>query len=236
MFNKFLTIALLFAMISIMNMAAQGMYDDESKSFRFGFSLGMNVMDFGIQNSEKANEDGQVYYADVSELKPGFSVGIVTDMLISRYFNLRFNPTLHFGERELNYGYKGIPADKIFKQNVPSVPMSFPLYLKYSSERYGNLRPYLIGGAGVYFDLGRKTDQPLYLNVFDVFAEFGVGCDIYFSFFKLAPELKFALGFSDMLVPMTDERAANLKPQDRIKTEAISKLTSRLITLTFNFE
>jgi hypothetical protein len=234
MFNK--TTIILFLSLLLFNgsILSQGRYDDDSKPFRFGFSLGLNAFDFDIQNSEKVI-DGNVYQADVSNLKPGFSVGVITDMLLSRYLNLRFTPTLHFGERELNYGYVGMAEADRFTQNIPSVPISFPLYLKYSSERYGNIRPYLIGGGGIYFDLGQKKDEPIYLRTFDVFAEFGVGCDIYFSFFKLAPELKFALGFNDMFVPL-DERAATLNPNDEKKSLAISKLSSRLITLTFNFE
>jgi hypothetical protein len=223
-------------LVTTLNTSAQGRYDDDSKLFRFGFSLGMNAFDFGIENSLKPI-DGKIYYADVSKLKPGFSVGIVTDMLVSRYLNLRFTPTLHFGERELDYGYDGISENDKFSQNVPSVPMSFPIYLKYSSERYGNLRPYLIGGGGVYFDLGQNKDNPLYLQTFDVFAEFGVGCDIYFSFFKLAPELKFALGFGDMLGPIIENpEYPNVNIEKKKVNLPISKLTSRLITLTFNFE
>ena len=237
MFNKIRNIALFLILSTTINVAAQNKYDDDSKLFRFGFSLGLNAFNFGIENSGLVQNDGQIYYADVSKLKPGFSVGIVTDMLVSRYLNLRFTPTLHFGERELIYGYKEIADKDKFSQNVPSVPMSLPIYLKYSSERYGDLRPYLIGGGGVYFDLGQKKDQPLYLNTFDVFAEFGVGCDIYFSFFKLAPELKFAIGFRDLLVPLTDRSVVNpIDPRDEKKTLSISNLSSSLITLTFNFE
>ncbi|MDX9920862.1 MAG: outer membrane beta-barrel protein [Paludibacter sp.] len=223
-----LTLLLIF---TVLNAAfAQGGYDDDSRMFRFGFSLGLNTLDFGIKNSLK-NIDGEVYYADVSTLKPGFSVGIVSDMLLHRYLNLRFTPTLHFGERELSYSNK--MGDKKYSVVVPSVPLSLPFYLKYSAERYGDLRPYLIGGGGVYFDLGQNKEKPVYLRTSDTFVEFGVGCDIYFSFFKLAPELKFAIGFNDVFNPNPN---TNILPEDKLKNLALSKLTSRMLTLTFNFE
>ena len=192
--------------------------------------MGLNTLDFGITNSLQ-NIDGEVYYADVSTLKPGFSVGIVSDMLLHRYLNLRFTPTLHFGERELSYSNE--MGDKKYSVVVPSVPLSLPFYLKYSAERYGDLRPYLIGGGGVYFDLGQNKEKPVYLRTFDTFVEFGMGCDIYFSFFKLAPELKFAIGFNDVFNPNPN---TNILPEDKLKNLALSKLTSRMLTLTFNFE
>lgn len=228
--NKRFLISIILASAVLSSVFSQGGYDDDSKPFRFGFSLGLNTLDFGIKNSLQ-EIDGEVYYAEVSNLKPGFSVGIVTDMLLHRYLNLRFTPTLHFGERELTYGNES--GDKKYSVLVPSVPLTLPFYLKYSSERYGDLRPYLIGGGGVYFDLGQNKEKPVYLRTFDTFVEFGVGCDIYFSFFKLAPELKFAIGFNDVFYPNPNP---NILAEDKLKNIALSKLTSRMITLTFNFE
>ncbi|MBP6610759.1 MAG: outer membrane beta-barrel protein [Paludibacter sp.] len=209
-------------LILVLNVRAQNSYHGDEKPIHFGFSLGFNTMDFGIAPSN---------VADVSTLIPGFSVGIVSDLLISRYLNLRFTPTLHFGEREISYVNKTLAPIR-----VSSIPMSVPLYIKLSAERYGNLRPYLIGGGGVYFDLGRNADKPILLRSFDPFVEVGVGCDIYFSFFKLAPELKFALGFNNMLTPIDERNTGLLSDADKEYTKVLNKLTSRLITLTFNFE
>lgn len=230
--NKKIKLALLL-IFTVLNAAfAQGGYDDDSRMFRFGFSLGLNTLDFGIKNSLQ-EINGEVYRAEVSSLKPGFSVGIVSDMLLHRYLNLRFTPTLHFGERKLNYSNES--GDKKDSVVIPSVPLSLPVYLKYSSERYGDLRPYIIGGGGVYFDLGQNKEKPVSLRTFDTFVEFGVGCDIYFSFFKLAPELKFAIGFNDMFYRNPNPNP-NILDKDKLKNDALKKLTSRMLTLTFNFE
>lgn len=214
--------------------SAQNSYFSDDEAFHFGFSLGFNTMDFGVGTS-MALIDGKRYQVDVSTLKPGFSVGIVTDMLISRYFNLRCTPTLHFGERELTYLPVGSGTERT-SIVVPSVPICVPLYLKYSAERYGNLRPYLLVGGGVSFDMGTNKEKPIYLKPFDVYAEFGVGCDIYLSFFKLAPELKFAIGNNDLFIPLEQRDAGMLSESDKKYSLALSKLTSRVVTLTFNFE
>ncbi len=215
---------LVLSVVTLNGIYAQNSYHGDEKPLHFGFSLGFNTMDFGVSA-------GGGYQADVSSLKPGFSVGIVSDLLLSRYLNLRFTPTLHFSEREISFQNDALPAI-----SITSVPMSFPVYLKFSSERSGNVRPYLLAGGGVYFDLGRNNDKAILLRTFDPFVEFGVGCDIYFSFFKLAPELKFALGFNNMLTPWDEREVGSLSTEDKKYSDALTKLTSRLITLTFNFE
>jgi len=227
-------------------------YVDE-KLIHFGFSLGFNNMDFGVTESgstldmySKARSTsgdpiytliGQgVYHASVSTLSPGFSVGLITDLRINRYLNLRFAPTLNFASRELRFseiGTSGINhGDTI---HISSTPICLPIYLKYSAERKDNYRPYLIWGVGTYYDLSSSDVNPyLQLNKIDFYTEFGVGCDIYFSFFKLCPELKFCIGLGNN--NMLNNQPTLKKPEDMVYTKAISRLTSRMLTLTFNFE
>lgn len=200
-------------------------YVDEN-FIHFGFSLGLNTMDFGVTATSDSVD------ARVSTLKPGFSVGIISDLRLNRYLNLRFTPTLHFGERQL-YFYPRRNNDSI---SITSIPISLPIYLKYSSERKGNFRPYLICGGGISIDLATNKENPVLLKPVNLFAEFGVGCDIYFLFFKLAPEIKYSIGFNNIFVPL-DQRDSGQMSADKQKFSlALSKLTSRMLTLTFNFE
>lgn len=196
----------------------------DEKTVHFGFALGLNFMDFAVIPSS-VNEN-----ISVTTIIPGFSVAAITDLRLNRYLNLRFTPTLMLNQRNLNY------ADST-TANLLSVPLYLPIYLKYSSERKHNFRPYLIAGGGAWIDWGRNKEKTVLLKPFDALLELGVGCDIYFPFFKLAPELKFSFGLNNMLTPL-DERDAGalLNPQTIKQTESIHKLTTRMITLTFNFE
>jgi len=199
----------------------------DDKLFHFGFSLGLGVFDFGVTPT-----DVKVSDVRVSRMNPSLSVGIVSDLRLNRYFNLRFTPTLMFGERILTYKSSTGPS---FTTSVSSIPICMPLYLKYSAERKKNYRPYLLWGGGAYLDLGRNSDNPVLLKPLDFYTEFGVGCDLYFSFFKLAPELKFALGFNNVLTPY-DERNTGNSEDNKLYSVPLSKLTSRMLTLSFNFE
>ncbi len=196
----------------------------DDKSVHFGFSLGVNFMDFAVIPTNYENN------VNVSSLIPGFSVGAISDFRLSKNLNFRITPTLMLNQRILNYTDES-------KADLLSVPMYIPFYLKYSSVRTGNFRPYLIGGAGFWMDWGRNKEKTVLLKPFDVLVEAGIGTNIYFSFFKLAPEIKFAFGFNNMLTPL-DQRDAGalLNPQTIQHTESINKLTTRMVTLTFHFE
>lgn len=195
----------------------------DDKLIHFGFSLGLNFMDFAVVPTE-ADKD-----VSVTSLTPGFSVGAISDLRLSRHFNLRFTPTLNLGQRTLTYTDSS-------KVDVLSVPLYLPLYLKYSSERNGNIRPYVIAGGGIWWDWGRNKEKPVLLKQFDTMLEAGVGCDIYFSFFKLSPELKFSIGMNNMLVPLAQRDAGMISEQNKIYSESLKKLTTKMITLSFNFE
>ena len=198
----------------------------DDKLLHFGFSLGINSMDFRVTTTSDS------VGARVSTLSPGFSVGIISDLRLNRYLNLRFTPTLHFGQRQLNY-FPRVKGDSVL---ITSIPISLPVYLKYSAERKGNFRPYLIAGGGMSIDLATNKENPVLLKPVNLFAEFGVGCDIYFLFFKLAPELKYSIGFNDIFVPLSQRDSGQVPASKQRFSQALNKLTSRMLTLTFNFE
>lgn len=198
----------------------------DDKLLHFGFSLGINSMDFGVTTTSDS------VGARVSTLSPGFSVGIISDLRLNKYLNLRFTPTLHFGQRQLNY-FPKVKGDSVL---ITSIPISLPVYLKYSAERKGNFRPYLIAGGGMSIDLATNKENPVLLKPVNLFAEFGVGCDIYFLFFKLAPELKYSIGFNDIFVPISQRDSGQVPASKQRFSQALNKLTSRMLTLTFNFE
>ncbi|MDR2824279.1 MAG: PorT family protein [Prevotellaceae bacterium] len=213
-------------------MAQNNPYVDE-RALHFGFFVGLNSFDFGIK-AGNTKFDGVKYAVADARLKPGFTVGVITDFRLHDYWNLRINPSLQFAERELTY--KNLTTNELTRNNILSVPICVPVYLKYSAERIGNYKPYLIGGVGVSYDLARDEEKPVLLRPFDFYIEFGVGCDFYFSFFKFAPELKFAIGLNDMLTPLDQRNSGFISDVDRKYTNMLNRLTSRMITLVFNFE
>ncbi len=202
----------------------------DNKVFHWGFSLGLNFMDLATPES-RDTINGDVYHVRQSFLMPGFSVGFITDVRLSKHLNLRFTPTLHFGNNTLKYQTESGKKDST---DILRLPISLPLYLKWSAEREANYRPYLIAGGGVSFDIGADESKPLLQKSLDYFIELGAGCDIYFQWFKLCPQLTYSIGFNNILVPVSER--PDLPQHDHFYTTAMSKMLSRQITLTFNFE
>ena len=201
------------------------------KWLHLGFHVGVHAQDLLLTNSGVATESGEIWLAEIPSYSPGFSVGVIADMYMNPYFNLRFLPTIHFGDKKFKFMEQH--SGETFETNVRSSYVSLPLDVKYSALRLNNYRPYLIGGVFGALDIGRKKGNPILLKGRDFGLEFGIGCDIYLPYFKLCPELKFSFGLVDLLEKNRDD----LVDQDLMKyTDALTKATSRMVTLTFNFE
>jgi hypothetical protein len=217
----------------------------DDKLFHFGFQLGINFASFGVTDSEIPQTNPitgvtEIYHARVSSILPGFHVGFVTDLRLCSYLNLRFCPGLAFSQRTLSYiSESGTPVrsksgqfrDKI---DVLSIPITIPLYLKFTAMREMNYRPYIIAGGGFEYNVYRDAEQPVLLKGPDYFVEVGVGCDIYFRWFKFCPQISYKIGFANILTPADQNNF--LTPDNRFYSTALTKLTSRMLCITFNFE
>ncbi len=205
-------------------------YDD--KFFHFGFSLGLNVMDFTITPSQAFLVSDSLY-PEVSILNPGINIQIVTNLKSGKYFDVRFLPGVSFGQRVIRY-YKNqvIYNDR---QRLESSFLEFPLLLKYKGDRLNNVRPYVIGGLNFRYDLAGKKEfddqKPVYIRLKrpDLYYELGAGMDFYLTYFKLSIELKMSNGIGNVLV----KEAAPGHPEFY---NTIEKLKSQIWVLAFHFE
>mgnify|MGYP002622201414 CR=1 FL=1 len=238
---------ILFALLPATLFGQQAMnrpYVDE-KLVHFGFSLGVNLMSFYtpetldplsgmiISGNSVRVFANEVFHTRVSTMLPGFSVGFITDLRMTRYLSLRFTPQLHFGQRIINYRAESGHFDRL-STDVLSLPITIPLEIKWSAEREGNFRPYIIAGGGFSYNFGQDKKKPILLKPFDYFVQFGAGIDLYFEWFKLCPEIKYQIGFNNVLTP-SHERV-ELQPQEFFYSDALQRLNSHMITIVFNFE
>ncbi|MDH6342042.1 hypothetical protein M2480_000422 [Parabacteroides sp. PFB2-12] len=203
----------------------------DMKLYHLGFHVGLHSQDMILTHSGLM-ENGETWFAEIPSYNPGFSVGVIGDMYLSPYFNLRVVPTLHFGDKTFMFREKETGEE--FRTDIRANYLTLPVNIKYSALRLNNYRPYLIGGVYGQMDIGRKKGNPLLMKGFDFGVEFGVGCDIYLPFFKLCPEIKFCFGLGDML----DKKRSDLKDDLNLMkyTNALSRASSRMVVITFNFE
>lgn len=221
----------------------------DDKLIHFGFFLGVDMLSYHIQENDSITQlsmpgaDGHVYHPRTMAVGAGFQVGFITDLRLNKYLNLRFSPSLHFGERTITYksytndDIKGIacPGNK---PSVLTIPISIPLQLKWSAERLKNYRPYVTVGGGIEVECFRDKELVILHNPLDAFVSAGFGCDFYFRWFKLSPEIRYQIGFLDAHVPTseTQDHAWGLSISDYFYSNAIKHMTHQKLSIIFNFE
>ncbi len=163
---------------------------------------------------------------------PGFVIGFITRYRLTDHLEMRATPSLVFADRSLSYAY-ATPAQDITKQ-VQTTMVDLPLSIKLKSDRIEDFRAYLIGGVKYSMSIGssRSSDatfalqEKLVKNVSGFASyEIGMGCDIYFEFFKLSPEIKLSNSMGNVLLP-----------ENHPFSSPISKLSLHTIMFSLYFE
>ncbi len=232
----FIAILLLCLSLSSIAQKRHGMpnlqkYDKQR--FHFGFALGFNQFDFTMRSKANLAEYDSLMKIFTSPLS-GFNLGIVTNLRLGEYFDLRFIPGLSFGDRVLNYSIKYYDGTEFTTyKNIESVYLDFPLMVKFKSSRMHNVRAYVIGGMQYSRDLisnARKqatNPREVYLKIYpdDFQAQAGVGFDFYLTYFKFSTELKMSFGLNNIL-----------KWESNMYATSVTSLESRIIQISFLFE
>lgn len=206
----------------------------DKKPFHFGFTLGYNLFDYRISSKPDLAEYDSLMVINTHAMS-GFSLGIVTNLRLGKYFDLRFIPGLSFGDRYINYTIRyGDGSELVTAKNVESVYLEMPILFKYKSSRMlNNIRAYVLAGGQYTFDMisAKKKKAPengevvLKLNPHDVQAQVGVGFDFYCTYFKFTTELKMSFGFLNMLVP-----------EDNMYATSVTSLKAKNLQISFIFE
>jgi hypothetical protein len=233
-------------------------YDEEP--YHFGFILAYNEMIYTLDPKEKfqfidqkdkwpspeidfnSDDVENIYLYDIrSQRVPGFTVGIIGNLRLAQYFDLRFIPSISFGERKMDYGVNLIKEnDSIsiyFTKSIHSTFVEFPLQVKYRSKRLNNVAAYLIGGINPKIDLasqkksteddgnGNMSVVNLTTKRFDFAMEVGAGFDFYNQWFKFGIEVKMSYGMLNII-----------KDEAYIYTSCLDKLKNKMFQLSFTFE
>lgn len=201
------------------------------RRLHYGFFVGTHLQDMEFVNNGFVTENGETWYADIPNYNPGFSVGVLADLRLGKYFSLRAIPTMHFGQNSVIFREQN--SGETSKQSIKTTYIALPLHVKYAAERFNNYRPYITAGVSPMFNLTVKKQQQLLLKKFDCMIEVGFGCDFYLPFFKLIPELKFAFSVLDVLRKDRND----LLDANYIKfTQSVDKVVSKMIVLSLYFE
>jgi len=169
--------------------------DDEL--LHFGFSFHYIQADYKI---ELAKDWGNTGYKSIySPFSNNVGLGLLADLKLTENLNLRFSPNLTFLNVEIiTEKPTEEKRNRIHRSNI-----ELPLLLKFKSDRKGNLRGYLVGGGQSAINVSpskRYTPkEDIITNGVYLAYTVGIGFDIYFDFFKMAPEIRWTQSIGNLI-------------------------------------
>jgi len=200
-----------------------------NKRLYFGIMLGFNSSNFKITHSEEfIGQDADSVKSVSSSRGPGFNLGIITNLRLSKYFDLRLIPILALGDKEINYLMLGNGTEK---KTIQFINIEFPLEVRFKSHPLKDVRLYVLTGLKYIVDLNsnaesRTKGDQVRVGRHDLAYELGFGIQFFFPLFILSPELKIANGFINLHVP----------EEPLIYSRVIDKMFSRAIMFSLHFE
>ncbi len=207
----------------------------DQKKIHYGYFLGTNKYDFKFEYIDSYYKD--LMYKDISVVqKNGFNVGLIGDLRINNYFNLRFEPGLYYNQRELIYPeFPEFERESDRLREIKSTYIHLPLYLKINAKRINNFRPFILTGISTDFNLSsnEKNSDDNASNVFRSTTqsynyELGVGFEFYLYYFKFSPSFRGIFSFQNELISDTQENSP--------WTGKIVNMFSRGVSLIITFE
>lgn len=211
---------------------AKGNYnflDFQQKPYYFGITLAYNSSNFKVLRSKDFIMSDSINTVE-SVTGPGFNLGIVTNLKIGDYFDLRFLPTLSFAERKIEYT-RNSRQFPFSDRPVQSVFVEMPFHVRYKSAPYQDKRLFMIAGVKYSFDVAsdsraRNSEELVRVSPTDFAVEVGAGVQFFLPYFIFSPEIKFSRGIGNMLIFDNSLEEANV----------LEKILSRTFTVSLHFE
>lgn len=198
----------------------------DKQRVHWGYFLGFNIYDFKIDYINTPNADILV------KRTTGFNVGLVGNLRLHEHIDLRFEPGLYYSQRDLTF--PGFAKKLDAEREVRSTYIDFPLLVKFSSLRTGNVRPYLVGGVSATLNLASNSksiddnlQQRFRVNPWTQNYQIGFGVDLYLEYFKFSPSIRGVFSLNDELIRDNDPNSP--------WTGNIKSMQSRGIFVNFTF-
>lgn len=202
--------------------------DFQQKPYYFGITLGYNSSNYRIYHSKNFIRNDSFARAE-SVTGPGFNLGIVSNLKIGEYFDIRFLPTLSFAEHSIRYSPAG--TGRVLSRPIESVLVELPFHVRYKSATYHDFRLFVIGGVKYSFDVAsdsrtRQAAGLVKIAPTDFQVEYGAGIQFFFPYFIFSPEIKVSQGLNNVLIY-----------NDKLEQSTVlEKVLSRTFTLSLHFE
>lgn len=205
--------------------------DHDDKPFHFGINLGFNKSHFLVSHHPRFLQYDTINVVE-SINSAGINLAWLVNYRLSNHWGIRLHPLdLTFSEKAFLYDEKYGDDGALVTKKVQSITLSFPIQMKFSSDRINNFKVFTIGGIKFDYDLAsnagaRKAENLIKLKKMDLSVETGIGFHFYFPVFVLTPEIKYSNGLFNL-----HSRDENLR-----YSNVIDKINSKMITFSLTVE
>lgn len=201
----------------------------DKKPISWGYYFGINSFDFDFDYLEE-QADIQV------DRSIGFNVGLIGNLRLSEYIDLRTEPGLAITQRNLIYEQEPrFENERDLSREVSSTYIYLPLLVRFNTKRLNNVRPFVSFGVATAINLSSNEDNPddnfagqFRTTTSPFFYELGIGMDFYLYYFKFTPSIKGVFAASNELVPDNGSNSP--------WTGNLSSIQSRGVFLNFTFQ
>lgn len=208
----------------------------DKKRWSYGYYLGFNSYDFKFDYKTLNERPSQV----VVDRNIGFNVGMIGNLRINDYIDLRLEPGVMFTTRNLIFSRfpmsneNNAPNPDRYRE-VKSTYIHIPLLVKFSTKRLNNFKPFIIGGVSTSINLSSNQDNPndnsqgqFRMKTQTYYYEVGFGIDFYLYYFKFTPSIRAVFAINNELAPDVDPNSN--------WTGNIGQMRTRGIFLNFTFQ
>jgi hypothetical protein len=214
----------------------------DRKLIHYGFYLGINQNDFKLNFTDKQipNPDFPGSFYDKPNVtvvvNGGFNVGLIADLRLHKNLNLRLEPGLVSNTKTIVFNHlknSSIPQDSI--REIGSTYLHVPFVFKFSTDRYKNIRPYILGGVSYDYNLSSNEKNQednsageFRMKTHNFMYEIGVGVDFYLYYFKFSPSIRGVFAMNNEIKNDNDLNSRWTAP--------INFMGTRGVFLNFSFE
>jgi hypothetical protein len=128
----------------------------DRKLIHYGFYLGLNQNDFKLNLRESTIQNANITVLPST----GFNVGLIADLRLHKNLNLRLEPGLVSNTKTIVFNHlknSSIPQDSI--REIGSTYLHVPFVFKFSTDRYKNIRPYVLGGVSYDYNFSSNEEN-----------------------------------------------------------------------------
>ncbi|MEA1847890.1 porin family protein [Chryseobacterium sp. MHB01] len=259
--NKFLLKALVLASVNVALLAnaqfrtrnrMDKLEDFDEQKFSWGFYLNGNRLDYRIVLNPRYGSSNNQNLVTSKE-SYSFGAGLIAKWRLNDYLDLRLEPGLQFGQRQLTFNTQSndqyaagtltndpfipIPlAEKDRVREVKTTLVDVPVLLEFHGQRWYNSRPYVAAGVNYIVNLQSNSDstddnlQQVFRSTTHNFAwSAEMGIQFYFNKFKLTPAIRGTF-------IMNNEIVADNATTPPYWTAAMSTLQTRAVFFVLKFE